>query len=381
MKKIINKILLVFADIIIAGVILCIFALFHHVIPQKGNVDDAIIIARPTTSDSGFQLPQFGALPTIAPNYGQTEEASPQETNLHTNAHTHIHNSTQSNAINTATPVATVTPVATATSVPNVTPSIEPTAVPTSTASQAQIIQTDNMYRSENILVNMQTVQVGSGSSKVTYHVADIYITDIECLKTAFAEDTYGENFTQSVLEQDKQNKAIVAISGDSYGLTDTEIVLRNGILYEYSRTSSDICVLYYDGTMETLSPGEYTKESLIEKGAYQVWNFGPGLLDENGKAKTSFNAGKYITKAHPRASIGYYDPGHYAFVLVDGRQEGYSNGLDIEDLAKLYEDLGCKAAYNLDGGISAVMTFNDKIYSHPERTREVSDIIYIGEI
>ena len=33
-----------------------------------------------------------------------------------------------------------------------------------------------------------------------------------------------------------------------------------------------------------------------------------------------------------------------------------------------------------IDGGISAVMTFNDEIYSHPARTREVTDIIYIGE-
>ena len=131
---------------------------------------------------------------------------------------------------------------------------------------------------------------------------------------------------------------------------------------------------------MKTLSPGEYTKDSLIADGAYQVWNFGPGLLDDNGKALTKFNAEKYIRQNHPRAAIGYYEPGHYVFVLVDGRQNGYSDGMDIEELANLFEELGCKAAYNLDGGISAVMTFNDSIYSHPDRTREVTDILYIGE-
>ena len=66
---------------------------------------------------------------------------------------------------------------------------------------------------------------------------------------------------------------------------------------------------------------------------------------------------------------------------MVDGRQDGYSTGMTLTELAELYEELGCAAAYNLDGGISAVMTFNDNIFSHPARTRDVSDIIYVGEI
>lgn len=333
-KKIIKIILAIICDIIMAGLLLCVFALFHHVIPQKRSTENAIFIPKPTASTAGFELPDSATDKTPAP----------QETHK---------------------PQKTIEPEETAAPTPNV-PNVP--------------VQTENMYRSDNVYVTMKTVQVGSGKSIVTYHVADIYVTDVECFRSAFAENTYGDNFAQSVLEQDKQNNAIVAISGDSYGMSDSGIVLRNGILYRYSNTSADICVLYYDGRMETLSPGEYTKESLIANGAYQVWNFGPGLLDENGKAKTSFNAEDYITKAHPRATIGYYAPGHYAFVLVDGRQNGYSKGLNLADLAKLYEELGCKAAYNLDGGISAVMTFNDSIYSHPEKTRKVTDILYIGE-
>ena len=43
--------------------------------------------------------------------------------------------------------------------------------------------------------------------------------------------------------------------------------------------------------------------------------------------------------------------------VLVDGRQAGYSRGMFLEEMAALFENLGCKAAYNLDGGHCSFMT------------------------
>ena len=361
MKKIaiLKTVLVVLCDLALAGILLCIFALFHHVIPQKGDTSNAISIPKPSSGLSDFVLPEYSV---------QTSTPSPTVTPTIT-----VAPASDSYTSVTYTPTTAPTPTPT----PTLTPTPTPTPIPEPTLP----IQSENTYQSENTLVNMKTIQSVSGDTIVTYHLADIYITNIEQLRSGFAHDTYGEYYTQSVLEQDKANTAIVAISGDSYGLSGAGIVLRNGILYKYSNTKSDICVLYYDGRMETLSYGEYTKDSLIENGAYQVWSFGPELLDDSGKAKTSFNTGDYIAKTHPRAAIGYYEPGHYVLVLVDGRQEDYSIGLDIEGLANLFEDLGCKAAYNLDGGISAVMTFNNKVYSHPARTREVSDIIYIAEV
>jgi hypothetical protein len=310
MKKrpIVKTILTIFCDLLATGILLCVFAVFHHVIRTPGGTGDAIEIVRPSPD----------AVPaTSSPGVDRTE-----------------------------------TPV-----------------------------QTENSYQSGAISVTLHTIQSGSGSSAVTYHVADINVENIEALRTAFANETYGRNYAQSVLEQDLANHAILAISGDSYGLSGGGIVIRNGILYQYKETDSDICVLYYDGTMETLSAGEYSKESLIEKGAYQVWSFGPGLLDKSGNAKTTFHTSSYLLKKHPRCAIGYYEPGHYAFVLVDGRQKA-SQGLTLEELALLFEKLGCIAAYNLDGGKSTVMTFNDKIYNDPyTEPRDVSDIIYIGEV
>ncbi len=42
----------------------------------------------------------------------------------------------------------------------------------------------------------------------------------------------------------------------------------------------------------------------------------------------TEFNS--TLGKANPRTAVGNYEPGHYCFLVVDGRQPGYSDGNDI---------------------------------------------------
>lgn len=56
--------------------------------------------------------------------------------------------------------------------------------------------------------------------------------------------------------------------------------------------------------------------------------------------------------------------------------------GMSLQDLAALFEALGCKLAYNLDGGNSAMLSFNQTLQNQPSGGgRELSDILYIGEL
>ena len=65
---------------------------------------------------------------------------------------------------------------------------------------------------------------------------------------------------------------------------------------------------------------------------------------------------------------------------MVEGRSEK-SEGVTLASLAQIFEDLGCKAAYNLDGGKTAVMTYDGELTSRLIGSgREVSDIVYIAE-
>ncbi|MBQ6865333.1 MAG: phosphodiester glycosidase family protein, partial [Clostridia bacterium] len=73
-------------------------------------------------------------------------------------------------------------------------------------------------------------------------------------------------------------------------------------------------------------------------------------------------------------------EPGHYALCLIDGRQVHRSRGLDIHDLAKFAENMGFAAAFNLDGGNSAVMVWQGQVYNVPSSPggRGISDILYL---
>ena len=52
-----------------------------------------------------------------------------------------------------------------------------------------------------------------------------------------------------------------------------------------------------------------------------------------------------------------------------------------MNETAKLMEDLGCKAAFNLDGGRSTQMTFLGDMVNDPyKQGRYVGDIILVRE-
>ena len=102
----------------------------------------------------------------------------------------------------------------------------------------------------------------------------------------------------------------------------------------------------------------------------------GAMLLDETGMHKENFNSA--VDKANPRTAIGYFEPGHYCFVAVDGRNSE-SDGLTMQQLSLLMEKLGCKVAYNLDGGKTSIMVWNDQVANVPSAGgRKCSDAVMI---
>ena len=232
---------------------------------------------------------------------------------------------------------------------------------------------TANSYRSAHLSVSIDHVQ----SDNVSYFVADFYISDLDYFRTAFAGGTYGRGLSDSVPAMAKDNDAVLAINGDYFGIRDQGLVIRNGELYR-DTPFQDVLVLYHDGSMETYSAETLDMNRILSEGAWQAWSFGPMLLDQ-GQVMSQFNS--KVNPDNPRTAIGYYEPGHYCFVVVDGRQAGYSDGLTLAEMSQLFFDLGCKTAYNLDGGQSSVMVFQDDLVNQPYKDgRNSSDIVYLTD-
>lgn len=329
---------LIVQDLVLLAAILLVFAFFHHVLPRM-------------TAKSQV-MPEPVSLATPAPTPEPTPEA-------------------EESAVPEETPA----------------PTPEPTPDPMDWRAKfaghftEEVVMTDHSYTSPNVSISIEKLVLDDPAQNAVF-VADIYIADLSCFQTRWAMDRlvyYGEEGIESMSQK---AGAILAINGDYADAQKFGFLVRNGELYYDEQTTNDICVLFYDGTIETYGPGDYLVADILARQPYQVWKFGPQLLDSEGLPRTEFNTTGPIRDVNPRTGLGYYEPGHYCFVVVDGRQRGYSAGMRIDRFAQVFADLGCKAAYNLDGGQSSVMTFQHTMFNHPYLGGRASgDILLICEL
>ena len=243
-------------------------------------------------------------------------------------------------------------------------------------------VQVNGMtYRSADLYVNVKNVN----EDGVNYYVADCRMRDANKLFTALANDKYALHKGEKTSVMAKRKGAVIAINGDYYGYRPDGIVLRNGTLYREA-PYFDVAAVYGDGTMKTYAKDEKTADELKAEGALHVFSFGPMLLDGEGKAFLEADMKKREPKVNPRnprSGIGYIEPNHFVLVVVDGRDAGGSRGMTQAEFSKLFESLGCKSAYNFNGGGTATMVFMGKVINHPcdeGGERSVSDIVYFGE-
>lgn len=284
------------------------------------------------------------------------------------------------------------TPAAVPTEAPQQTP--EPTPEPdTRTEWQIrfeehftdEVIVTDSSYTSQNLSVNITHHEVGEDKEKITYHLADVYIGNIECFRSGLAATPPRFRMSASLLGMMEDNDAVVAVNGDFCGYSYGGITVRNGVVWSTRSSGVDICVLYRDGRMSTFSSGKFRLDEAIVDDVFQVWSFGPALLNEDGTPRDipwSAIPNVHISGRNPRTAIGYFEPGHYCFLVVDGRQIGYSRGMTLDEMAELFHSLGCMAAFNLDGGGSSMMAFNGELISqiYSKQPRNLSDCLYFTD-
>ena len=247
-------------------------------------------------------------------------------------------------------------------------------------SSASEPVLTDNSYNDGNISIEITEERIGD----TTVYVADVQLASADYLKTAFADNTYGRNVTDTTSGIAESANAILAINGDFYGTQQSGYVIRNGVLYRSTvKKGAEDLVIYADGSFGIIRETEITAQELVEQGAQDVLSFGPALV-ENGAVSVSVNDEVGRAKAsNPRTAIAVIDELHYLFIVSDGRTSE-SEGLSLYELACFLESKGVRTAYNLDGGGSSTMVFNGRVVNNPTsgrsiKERSVSDIVYIG--
>ena len=227
----------------------------------------------------------------------------------------------------------------------------------------------------------------GSGSDTITYYVADVKLTNATDLRSAFANNSYGTNIVAKPSAMASEHDAVLAINGDYYGFRSDGILIRNGVIYRDSGTR-DGMAFYSDGRVEVYDETTTKAQTLLDAGVWNTLSFGPALVNNSkvlsgiDQVEVDTNVGNHsIQGQQPRTAVGWVETNHLKLVVVDGRNEGYSRGVTMTELAQIMADLGCACAYNIDGGGSSAMYFNGSIINQPSNggERDTSDILYIA--
>ncbi len=245
-------------------------------------------------------------------------------------------------------------------------------------------VVTEDSYDDGNIMIQIRTKRVAD----TTVYIADVKLADPTILKAGLAGDAFGRNLAEVTSSIAERNGAVFAINGDYYGFREKGYVLRNGYLYRSASNTrypyGEDLVIWEDGAFEIVNEADVTAEELADRGAQQIFSFGPALVIDG---EVGVIEGEEVERAqitNPRTAIGILEPLHYLMVVSDGRTTE-SRGLSLFRLAELMRDEGCETAYNLDGGGSSTIWFNGKVLNKPTTygdviaERTMSDIVYIG--
>ncbi len=237
---------------------------------------------------------------------------------------------------------------------------------------------TEAGYEDASIRVQMETREEGG----VIWRIAWVEIASPTQLRTAIAGKKLTSKTTARVAAMAEKNFAIVAINGDNFvdNTAATSFEYRMGQkLRNKSNKLRDILIIDENGDFHTFIRSQGLDDFLASGHTIiNAFTFGPALVRE-GERLTTDKEYKYNPNGRePRSAIGQLDTLSYVMVLAEGRNE--SSGVTHQELADFMYSLGCREAYNLDGGGSAAMVYNGEYYNGLSSSeRSLSDILYFA--
>lgn len=247
---------------------------------------------------------------------------------------------------------------------------------------------TDGGLTAQEGSITLKSYTEGSGNNAVVSFTAEVKLNNATLLRSAFANNKFGQNIIDTPSNIAAQHNGIWAINGDYYGFRDTGIVIRNGVAYRDSGAREGLA-FYQDGSVKLYDETGTNAQQLLNEGVWNTLSFGPALVRDSevisgiDQVEVDTNFGNHSIQGNqPRTGVGVLGQNHLVFIVVDGRSDGYSRGVTMSEFAYMFKELGCVSAYNLDGGGSSVMVFNNQLVNKPmggTKERGTSDILYIA--
>ena len=217
------------------------------------------------------------------------------------------------------------------------------------------------------------------------YTIAEIKITDPSQFRRFLADGQYASSRQYVATEMAASVNAVVASNGDFYSFRNMGIIVQNSQLMRMEGYEMDTCFIDQYGDLRfaharKMVDKEETEKFLKENGVRFSIAFGPVLIEDGELCElpSVYPVGEGDI-GYPRAALCQMDELHYLLVMVSAEPPYEKrNGATLPVFAENLKELGCKQAYNLDGGQSATLVMNDKTVNYVWM-RKISDIIYFA--
>ncbi|PPT81827.1 hypothetical protein XthCFBP4691_17850 [Xanthomonas theicola] len=146
-------------------------------------------------------------------------------------------------------------------------------------------------------------------------------------------------------------DKAFVPLAGS--GVTAEGLAISDGRLASDTRTED----ARVDGAFCAGARGARIVRGGCPRGTRVGIGAGPLLLLDGKRQPREASRAAYYDEREPRTALGL-DAARQTLwlVVVDGRQPHYSEGMTLDELSAVFEQLGARSAMNLDGGGSSTM-------------------------
>ena len=250
---------------------------------------------------------------------------------------------------------------------------------------------TENGYEDQSIRVRIETIE----KFGATVHVAHVEIAHASQLRTA-TRDGVKSIRTDHLDKIAATNNAVIAMNGDLFVEVPEkkrfEVRMTQVVTYSYKRNRTskvkDTLIIDKNGDFHLFIQSQGLESYVKENGGEIVnaFTFGPALVID-GEILSLKREYEWNPKGHePRSAIGQTGPLSYVMVIVEGK--GSERGVSHAELAEIMLELGCKQAFNLDGGNTAEMILIGSDAENPlmhlkgnkvANLRSHSDIIYFA--
>lgn len=247
-------------------------------------------------------------------------------------------------------------------------------------------------YRNDQATITVTKSVTGTGDDTVVAFIADVTLTDVTALRAAFAGEPLDAGSRSSITAMSRNNNAVLGFNSDFASYRDDGIVIRNGTVYRDIGARHGLGIRR-DGSFLLYDETQTSAEELLADDVWQTQSFGPHLLRDGELAEgiDTYEIGDFgevepggpgsIQGLNPRTGIGMIAPNHFLVIVVDGRGANGSRGVTLPEFAEIFRDAGAVDAFNLDGGASSTMYFDDAVVNAPSGGSErlTSDMLFIG--